>query len=419
VVSVKQDYHLSHCQNFRGHLSQRNYSSKFKEAILNSRDATVEETGKVGADVIIPIDGIPIPLKLQDDKTHLSDLKTKYQRNATLDLEKGDLEWIKVKLPCHAVYTEWSKCMENFGARGLKSEIVDGDKLNFSIKLKWMSMVGVNEVLIRDFIVPRGIKCEPRTLKKGDKLSSEWVSQPCSRTQTGSTLLTVNVMKKDKSLAGALPIQINPIPFPDIQLFTVGPQSLIESGTVTLSWRVGHAVSVKISPDFGSVPLSGSRAIPITATKTYTLVAIGEGDNITQAQVTVMVIHPPPVPLATVRWIQAKFFTGSDDKDSDLGINERLYLMPGSQIIGHVEGYHRGLRFVQGNENDGMKYQVNLSLAECDKLKYQMTESNNDGWDVMVEVRAGISDGPDRIVGRWGSAHISNGSGFIIDLKCQ
>jgi len=76
---------------------------------------------------------------------------------------------------------------------------------------------------------------------------------------------------------------------PVIDAFEASPDAIATGMTSTLTWNVINATSVSISPDIGSVNVSGSIAISPMTTTDYTLTASNEYDTVT-ATIRVSVI---------------------------------------------------------------------------------------------------------------------------------
>jgi predicted small secreted protein len=76
---------------------------------------------------------------------------------------------------------------------------------------------------------------------------------------------------------------------PVIDAFEALPEEITAGMTSTLTWNVMNATSVDISPDIGSVNMSGSIAISPVTTTDYTLTACNEYDTVT-ATISVSVL---------------------------------------------------------------------------------------------------------------------------------
>ena len=77
---------------------------------------------------------------------------------------------------------------------------------------------------------------------------------------------------------------------PIIESFDINPYEINSGSSPTLSWSVSDATSVMITPDIGSVTLSGFRTIHPTQNTTYTLLATNKFGSTTA--VTVVYIVP-------------------------------------------------------------------------------------------------------------------------------
>ena len=85
---------------------------------------------------------------------------------------------------------------------------------------------------------------------------------------------------------------------PVISSFTASDTAVAPGQPVTLSWAVGNANQVAITPDIGGVGLSGSTGVTLGQSTTFTLSAFC-GSNVATAQVTVNVMSAAPTATST------------------------------------------------------------------------------------------------------------------------
>lgn len=120
-------------------------------------------------------------------------------------------------------------------------------------------------------------------------------------TATRTFVLTVAGGQTSDSCTATVTVQPPQAPAECIA-FTANPTSLPNGGgNVTLTWSTRNATSASIS-GIGTVPVNGSRVVPVTATRTFTLTVTGAGGNDScAATVTVR----PPVAPATCDFLTA------------------------------------------------------------------------------------------------------------------
>jgi hypothetical protein len=99
--------------------------------------------------------------------------------------------------------------------------------------------------------------------------------------------------------------------------FSASPTTLpAGGGNVTLTWATTNATGVSINQGVGAVAADGSKIVAVTATKTFTLTAVGTGGNHTcTASVTVQ----PPVYSQSSYYAQSAYATPAPLCDSFTG----------------------------------------------------------------------------------------------------
>jgi len=81
----------------------------------------------------------------------------------------------------------------------------------------------------------------------------------------------------------------SPLYSPVIDNFSVSKSSIEAGETINLNWKTSNATSVTISPDIGSVGLSGSTSVAPLTTTTYTLEAKSKSGSTVTSSITVTV----------------------------------------------------------------------------------------------------------------------------------
>jgi hypothetical protein len=107
------------------------------------------------------------------------------------------------------------------------------------------------------------------------------------------TLIAIN---KSGSVSRSVSVRVNTPQAPSITSFTASPSAIVAGDSSILSWSVTNADTVSITPQPGTVSLSGSAGVSPTANTTYTITAT-KGALTTTREVTVTVTEPeqPPV----------------------------------------------------------------------------------------------------------------------------
>lgn len=107
---------------------------------------------------------------------------------------------------------------------------------------------------------------------------------------TGKPTLTWN------DQAGTPPYQWGggsvPVNLPQITSFTATPSALSATGDVTLAWTTTNATSVSISGVTGTLPVSGSTKVTVSATTSFTLTATNANGQTTQSVTVTMQSAP-------------------------------------------------------------------------------------------------------------------------------
>jgi peptidoglycan-associated lipoprotein len=111
-----------------------------------------------------------------------------------------------------------------------------------------------------------------------------------------AVLLASGCKKKPAPVAAAAPPPPPP-PAPTKPTATVSanPTSIERGQSTTLEWRTTDATSIRIEPEIGSVPATGSRSIRPSQSTTYRIVAEGPGGS-ADGSTRVTVTNPPPPP---------------------------------------------------------------------------------------------------------------------------
>lgn len=84
------------------------------------------------------------------------------------------------------------------------------------------------------------------------------------------------------------------VPLPVINNFSATPGTVTAGQPLTLSWNVGGATRVSISPDIGSVDAGGSRTVTPQADTTYTITGLSSGGTSSKS-ISVNVLPPVTV----------------------------------------------------------------------------------------------------------------------------
>ncbi len=113
--------------------------------------------------------------------------------------------------------------------------------------------------------------------------------------QTTTYTITATGPGGTATSSATITVEANPAP---TVTFSATPEAIMVGESSTLSWSTENAESVSISPDIGSVALSGSYEIFPAGTTTYILTATGSGGTAT-ASVTITVSEPP-APTVTI-----------------------------------------------------------------------------------------------------------------------
>ena len=152
--------------------------------------------------------------------------------------------------------------VESFDAT--TAEIITGQ----STTLKW-NVTGVSSVSISPGI---------------GTVSSSGTKTVSPDTTTKYTLVANNLFG---SASGSKTITVRE-PAPSIDSFSFNTDSIFAGQTSTLSWSVANATSVTISPEIGTVSLTGTKNVTPGSTTTYTLTASNSAGNSTaSATITV------------------------------------------------------------------------------------------------------------------------------------
>jgi hypothetical protein len=110
-----------------------------------------------------------------------------------------------------------------------------------------------------------------------------------------TTTYTVSGNKMSQSTRKSVTITVTGI-LPSISNFSSNTDSIIAGQSATLSWSVADAMSVSISPDVGTVSLSGTKGVSPTSTTTYKLTASnGAGNSTASTTVTVTISNVPVI----------------------------------------------------------------------------------------------------------------------------
>ncbi len=169
-----------------------------------------------------------------------------------------------------------------------------------------------------------------------------------------------------------------PAPMPIIALFTAAPAVCVGQ-SIDLVWNTVNASNVAISPNIGSVPLSGDRLINPTQTTIYVLTATNTQGASTTASTTVQVtgpcVTPPPVPTPypTPYPIPYPTYTPSPILYSYLTI---------SKMVRDISTNTSEVKSVNANANDTVEFVIRVSAPNSqsatnvrvtDSLPYGLT----------------------------------------------
>lgn len=166
------------------------------------------------------------------------------------------------------------------------------------------------------FLVPPSVSMSivPQEIQSGKSATLTWQSehaetlllQPMGSTlaESGSlplkpsqtTVYTIVAQGPGGSASAEAPLTV--LPLPRISL-SADPLRIPSGGQSTLTWSVEHADTVEITPNLGTVALSGQQTVKPSSTTRYTLKATGPG-GVNQAEVTVEICPLPLVSLSLV-----------------------------------------------------------------------------------------------------------------------
>ena len=98
--------------------------------------------------------------------------------------------------------------------------------------------------------------------------------------------------------------------------------------------------------------------------------------------------------------LQAEFHTQEDDKDADNGISETFTY--NTRVIGENRSYQKNVTFRDNSQNTGQLFTLReedqFPLAEIGAVSYRYIMDNDDGWDVVIRIKARDSRGNEHLV---------------------
>jgi len=158
--------------------------------------------------------------------------------------------------------------------------------------------------------------------------------------------------------------------------FTASTYSLPEGGgNVTLTWTSSNADSASISQGVGTVALSGSTTVSLTATKVYTLSLKNSYGAITSYNVTVVVASPPAssalVVYADAALVSPWTTNGANGVTLDMANTD--FVQSGTSAI-RVTGLAWGQMMFR---NGGWGTEVNIDPSGYDSLHFAIYSANS------------------------------------------
>ena len=109
-----------------------------------------------------------------------------------------------------------------------------------------------------------------------------------------TTTYTLFANKMSGSASKSVTITVTGM-LPAISNFSSSPDSITAGQAATLSWSVAGATSVSISPDVGTVSLTGTKSVSPSSTTVYTLTAANGAGNSTASATIMVSISSAPV----------------------------------------------------------------------------------------------------------------------------
>jgi peptidoglycan-associated lipoprotein len=190
-----------------------------------------------------------------------------------------------------------------------------------------------------------------------------------------SALLTFGCHKKTVANTPPPPPPVNPAPSTPAPTITLRaqPSSIDRGGSTTLQWEARNAATVTITPELGSVAVTGTRSVTPASSVTYTASATGPGGTATDtARITVNIPAPaaaddePRRPTVTGTGLAAEF----RDKVKDIRFDyDKADILP--EFVPVLQGNvtwlkaNPNVRFtVEGHCDDRGTEEYNLGLGD-------------------------------------------------------
>jgi hypothetical protein len=114
-----------------------------------------------------------------------------------------------------------------------------------------------------------------------------------------TTTYTLTAFNSANSVVKSVVLTVNPPPI--IASLGINPSQIAPGQYATLSWSVSGATSVRIDPDIGDVPATGSQAVNPTTTTTYVLSATSSCCAVNKTVVLIVNTPTPPPSLPIVQ----------------------------------------------------------------------------------------------------------------------
>jgi hypothetical protein len=114
-----------------------------------------------------------------------------------------------------------------------------------------------------------------------------------------TTTYTLTTFNSANSVVKSVVLTVNPPPI--IASLGINPPQITPGQFATLSWSVSGATSIRIDPDIGEVPASGSQAVSPKLTTTYVLTATSSCCAVNKTVVLIVNTPTPPPSLPIVQ----------------------------------------------------------------------------------------------------------------------
>lgn len=114
-----------------------------------------------------------------------------------------------------------------------------------------------------------------------------------------TTTYTLTATNSANSVIKSVVLTVNPPPI--IATLSINPSQITPGQYATISWNVSGATSIRIDPDIGNVPATGSQAVNPTTTTTYVLTATSSCCAVNKTVVLIVNTPTPPPSLPIVQ----------------------------------------------------------------------------------------------------------------------